>query len=530
MDTKTLMITQILVSLVIFLTILNQAIYRKEQPLYLYSLSFGCVAVGVLMVLVQSSLPSLFGVVLPSLILTLAFAFLSVGIRSFFLLPVVIPRRYYLYLGLYLSWILFFTYLEPIYHLRILAYNATVLILALDSLISIRMKLKGLPASIRRTVQTVYLAYAGYQLLRIVYSLLNETTSDRLMGDSSYSGPVFLGAILFQIAWCSIVLLLDSDQLIQELKKRNLLLESIARTDKLTGLLNRNSFELEIAETMELADRHDLPLSFIVLDLDHFKRVNDEFGHPAGDKVLMDLAKLMKETLRGTDKAYRWGGEEFLILLPNTDQAGAIAVAEKFRAKVEGQKFEKIGSLTISLGVAERFPWESREQWFKRADLCLYRAKANGRNQVVSWQKSDQLPLSMVKVAWRSDWESGNEDIDNDHRIMVEWINQLLDLTAVEGNLSPKREDVKVLLERLLRHCQDHFLKEEQVLEQTQFPGYIEHQKLHLNLMAEALVLRERYLEDDIQPYEFYSFLLGKVIVGHVMTADAKFHPYLSKK
>lgn len=527
MHAQTLIITLILVSLVIFLTILAQAIYRKEQPLYLYSISFGCSVLGITMVLFQATLPSLLGIIIPSLLLALAFAFLTAGIRRFFRLPGVWTWRYSLYLGLYLIHILIFTYLEPNYQIRIVGYHALVLILALDCLLSIREKLNAVPSTIRRTVKAVYLAYAVYQLFRILLSLDDGNVGRSLLQNNAYSSTVFLGAILFQIAWCSIILLLDSNQLIQELKKRNLLLESIARTDKLTGLLNRNSFDLEVTEIVELADRHDLSLSFIVLDLDHFKRVNDEFGHPAGDKVLMDLARLIQESIRGTDKAFRWGGEEFLILLPNTDLAGATALAEKLRTLVEQYEFEKVGHMTVSLGVAERFQWESREQWFKRTDLCLYRAKAGGRNQVVSWQESDQLPLSLVKAVWRREWESGNTDIDSDHQILVDWINQLLDMAAAAREGGQSKEAASALLEQMLQHCRGHFDREEKILDQIQYPEYLEHQKLHQELLEEAQILQKKYLDDDIQPEEFYSFLLGKVVVGHIMTADAKFFPYL---
>jgi diguanylate cyclase (GGDEF)-like protein len=161
--------------------------------------------------------------------------------------------------------------------------------------------------------------------------------------------------------------------------------EQLAYTDALTGLPNRRGF-FGTAPEVWAAARHDaLPLTVVMLDLDHFKAVNDEHGHAAGDLVLAGVAKLLRQTCRGRDLPARWGGEEFVLLLPHTDLEQARALAERLRLSIEATSF-MIGThrlaLTASLGVAELHGESSLDDLIAEADECLYRAKNEGRNRV----------------------------------------------------------------------------------------------------------------------------------------------------
>jgi two-component system cell cycle response regulator len=163
-------------------------------------------------------------------------------------------------------------------------------------------------------------------------------------------------------------------------KKR---LELMAVTDGLTGLFNhRFIFERLEEETAKVA-RYGRPLSIIMLDIDNFKAVNDTFGHRAGDEVILSVAHAIMACIRKTDVAGRYGGEEFLVLLPETDLASAKVVAEKIRSTVAQLSFEiKDLAITISAGVAEAQQGESYEAFINRADANLYRAKRSGKNRV----------------------------------------------------------------------------------------------------------------------------------------------------
>ncbi|MET0287711.1 MAG: diguanylate cyclase [Polyangiales bacterium] len=169
---------------------------------------------------------------------------------------------------------------------------------------------------------------------------------------------------------------------ISERRALELQVLKLARTDHLTGLLTRGAGEEALSKEVERARRYGRILSCLLLDVDHFKRINDTAGHAAGDHVLRELGQLVVRRIRSSDVAVRWGGEEVLIVLPETPARGACELAESLRTSVEATDFEVVPRVTISIGFAELRPDEPREQTLARADKHLYAAKANGRNRV----------------------------------------------------------------------------------------------------------------------------------------------------
>jgi diguanylate cyclase (GGDEF)-like protein len=159
-------------------------------------------------------------------------------------------------------------------------------------------------------------------------------------------------------------------------------LESKAHTDALTGLGNRLLFDRALAAEIDRAERYGTPASLLLLDADHFKRINDSYGHPVGDAVLKRIAAIARARVRNSDILVRWGGEEFALLMPQADLASARAVAEKLRLAIEEATFEAVGRVTCSMGVAELRPGDTAQSLVSRADAALYNAKANGRNRV----------------------------------------------------------------------------------------------------------------------------------------------------
>jgi diguanylate cyclase (GGDEF)-like protein len=159
-----------------------------------------------------------------------------------------------------------------------------------------------------------------------------------------------------------------------------------ARTDSLTGLYTRRAFEQAYDEALRQARRYGVPMSVVAVDIDHFKEVNDDHGHAAGDEVLRRVSELLRATVREADIVARFGGEEFVVVLPHTDCAGAAVLAEKLRASVEAERVEAIGrNCTVSLGVVSWDPGAGEAgDLLARADVLLYEAKASGRNRVVA--------------------------------------------------------------------------------------------------------------------------------------------------
>jgi len=157
---------------------------------------------------------------------------------------------------------------------------------------------------------------------------------------------------------------------------------TLASTDHLTGLWNRRAFQERLAAELERARRYDRPLALVMLDIDHFKRINDVHGHPVGDRVLIEVASRIFSTVREGEVVARVGGEEFAWILPETDGDGAVAAAERVRAAISAQTFTGVGRLTISLGVCDLDEGETASELVRLADRALYRAKAGGRDRV----------------------------------------------------------------------------------------------------------------------------------------------------
>jgi diguanylate cyclase (GGDEF)-like protein len=157
-----------------------------------------------------------------------------------------------------------------------------------------------------------------------------------------------------------------------------------ASIDGLTGVANRLGGEMRLAEAALEAARKRQPLSVLLLDLDRFKVINDEFGHPMGDRVLQSVARIMSSAVRTNDSVVRWGGEEFLVILPACGIDDARLLAERVRSRIETEHFvnENVAPCTVSVGVVEQEPRENRDSLLDRVDHALYRAKELGRNRV----------------------------------------------------------------------------------------------------------------------------------------------------
>jgi diguanylate cyclase (GGDEF)-like protein len=181
----------------------------------------------------------------------------------------------------------------------------------------------------------------------------------------------------------------EKSELTRRLQMANESLALLAATDALTGLPNRRAMEDALTRDLARASRDGTALSVVVVDIDHFKRFNDEHGHLAGDQTLHSVAEILKSCLREGDIAVRFGGEEFVLVLANTDEDNSFVVAERVRKTLADTKLDIAGqqlSITASFGVATTWPARQSEtiaQLFERADTALYRAKEAGRNRVV---------------------------------------------------------------------------------------------------------------------------------------------------
>ncbi|XZG68928.1 GGDEF domain-containing protein [Chitinibacteraceae bacterium HSL-7] len=193
----------------------------------------------------------------------------------------------------------------------------------------------------------------------------------------------FDAPLVWRIGVTSLAVSLLTAVFLHFLTRQQAELERLATTDVLTGLSNRSRLTEQLEACIHRHRRSNAPMSLIALDLDHFKQINDQHGHDGGDAVLIALAQLLQKRLRATDTAFRLGGEEFLLLLPDTRQEAASELAHQLRATMRQWCWPHGERLSASMGVAELAPGERWQAWLKRADARLYEAKAAGRNCVV---------------------------------------------------------------------------------------------------------------------------------------------------
>jgi diguanylate cyclase (GGDEF)-like protein len=168
------------------------------------------------------------------------------------------------------------------------------------------------------------------------------------------------------------------------LEAQNAKLEQLATTDALTGVWNRRKFNELVAGEVARAQRYGQSLSLALADVDHFKGVNDTFGHDAGDAVLRELADVIREQVREVDSVARWGGEEFVVLCPGVPLEGGRVLAERLRVSIAGHRFPAVGRVTVSLGVTDYRGGDTPDALFTRADAALYAAKEGGRDRVAT--------------------------------------------------------------------------------------------------------------------------------------------------
>ncbi len=313
---------------------------------------------------------------------------------------------------------------------------------------------------------------------------------------------------------------------LQETQQLKNLSEKLATQDCLTGLYNRQMLEQEVEKLIVRAERYEEAVSMILIDLDHFKKVNDTWGHPIGDEVLIQTAQTVKKVIRSADQFFRFGGEEFLILMPHTNVIDAERAAEKIRVAMETARHPVAGQVTASLGVSERNKKEEFSSWYKRTDETLYQAKKMGRNRVVCYI-SKATPIASMHLEWRDEWNSGDAMIDDQHKALVQIASEYF-YYALQPE--PDRKTILSLMRVLVEEIVKHFESEEKILKELQYPGVKEHERIHEALLAKALRLQEEYLTEQISSFAFSSVIIDDIILNHMIHDDQKFFSYTKSR
>jgi diguanylate cyclase (GGDEF)-like protein/hemerythrin-like metal-binding protein len=267
--------------------------------------------------------------------------------------------------------------------------------------------------------------------------------------------------------------------------------------------------------------------SLMIFDVDHFKAVNDTGGHAAGDRVLVSAARVLERTLRASDTAYRWGGDEFVVLAPSIGALSAVRLAERVCAAMRSLDLPSpLGHATLSAGVAQLAPSETLEAWIGRADEALYRAKAGGRDRVeLSALPTDTPAQRVVQLVWDPELECDDALVNQQHREMFNLANALLD----GWTSNAPRGSVEARMTALLDHVVRHFADEEAMLQRVGYPALAQHRAQHRVLVEEALELRHRFQGGTLNVEELVSFVVGRVARDHLMGADVLFFPTVAR-
>lgn len=363
------------------------SIYWRERRTYegfgrwvLANFVFG---IGYIQISLRGILPDFFSIVLGNAATIYAEILIYEGIRLFYGRPAFSKWNSFVFV-LYLVLHTYFTYLNPNINIRIAIISLTLFILIWRSGLSL---INSPLLELRRTTRTagiVFLLTALLPLARSFHALLQNQPID-LFADPMSSWFALFGLVSILI-WTFYFFLINSARLEMDLEAARVELTQLAMTDPLTGLYNRRHFFERAEIEFQRATRQEHSISFLLMDVDGFKNINDNYGHDAGDEVMLYLSSILPAEIRVFDLVARFGGDEFIIMLVHVHQEQAYEIAERIRERVSQSPmtFEsRTFNVQLSVGVASFDPKDDNlKTILKRADTALYLAKQHGRNRV----------------------------------------------------------------------------------------------------------------------------------------------------
>lgn len=303
----------------------------------------------------------------------------------------------------------------------------------------------------------------------------------------------------------------------------------LATHDDLTGVLNRRAFGDRALQHLKLAERGGSTLSVLAMDLDHFKRINDAYGHQAGDTVLREFVRIAQSCLRYPDQLGRVGGEEFVAILPATRAPGALVVAERLRQKLAETSIhhgETSINVSVSIGVAQ---YDSRRHdlntLLEAADAALYGAKHRGRN-CVELASGDSDAFPSVQLTWDGQYNSGHALIDAEHESLFVLVNQLVRNTQEHADVRALCESLKEMLFWL----SEHFRHEEAIFVAAGWIGAEEHMRQHRALEAHGKELLDGIGDGSRAFGDLFDFLIREVVGIHLAQHDAAYFPAVAAR
>jgi diguanylate cyclase (GGDEF)-like protein len=396
LDLRTLALMAMISALGLFFgTVFIWRLDRSERSLRYWAAGAGTMAFGMLLVAMRGLLPDVVTVVIGNTLVVASFSLLYLGARGLLGAPRVWPWNWLVVLLVGIAMV-YYSEIQPNVGLRLGSLALGYVALLLGCAWLFWRHGGGRMVIVERTSSALFLVGAGLFVASGAAAVGALSSSRTAVFLEWVLVMPYMYATVFNL-WLGILLTLTLSDRVQhqlalardraesarqQLAQANRELEVLSVTDKLTALFNRVKLDRVLTAELARAHRYGSALSVVMLDIDHFKVVNDPFGHNIGDDVLVDIADTLRVSVRNSDTVGRWGGEEFLVILPSTDLDQAGAVAEKVRGRVADLKLPTVGQVTVSLGVAEYQAGDTEQQLVARADIALYAAKEGGRNRV----------------------------------------------------------------------------------------------------------------------------------------------------
>jgi diguanylate cyclase (GGDEF)-like protein len=378
-------ISNIIITIVMaYVWFLNRKRFAGTSRWFIFHILF---TIGMFFLMIRKSVPYFVSSVLTHSFIICGLMFFYIGLQRFIGKKAsYVKATVFFLIFFFLSY--FFAYVFPSIKLRIILYSLYFVIINLQAIYLLLFETQKNQRVIYRNTAIV----CG--LMTMLYSFRIIAVFLYIPGMESFlQGPLdsllIMASQMLNIAMTFSLVLMINSRLFLEVQdyanEKEMMaheLRKLANTDSLTAVFNRAKIEQTLTIEVLRSRRYKHPLSIIIADIDHFKQVNDTYGHNAGDLVLTGIASILKHHVREVDTVGRWGGEEFLIVCPETTAEGAKKLAEKLRKKIEKHHFKDIGIKTISMGVAQIEIDDWDEDMIKRADKNLYKAKKAGRNRV----------------------------------------------------------------------------------------------------------------------------------------------------
>ena len=350
---------------------------RRETAMLFWGLSLLCCGIGGALFMVRGLIPDWLSIGVGNMFTATGYLMTTVGLRRFAHRPIrwlwiwPIPL---LVGGLYIMVPLFAQNAGP----RVVLMAALLSLTCVANLVICRRAQQRERLRLRNIAMVAFATTLVFSIIRATVTVWYTPPADFMAPSTTQPLLMLIGLALLLFFNISLMLM-PGERLQNQLRRA-------AQNDALTGLLNRGGLDSQSQQQLEQGRQVAQPISLLLMDLDHFKRVNDNYGHDAGDRLLCEFAETLRTQSRPTDLLARYGGEEFCALLPNANLQAAMAIAERIREHFSqatvAVKGERLGT-TVSIGVVEILATETLEQALQRADKALYTAKHEGRNRVM---------------------------------------------------------------------------------------------------------------------------------------------------